>query len=168
MPPEVRLSELLSKAESARSPRLRALANLLRAESDPGVARCLTEALKLALGVDSRPHDPIARAIRLVEGDLSQTWSVERLAKAVGLSRSAFARRFRETMGTPPERHAFELRMRRAAQLLHDERLGLAAVAGQVGYGSEFAFGRAFKRWSGVSPGQYRKQTGGSVVCLAA
>jgi transcriptional regulator GlxA family with amidase domain len=163
-----RISELLSNAESARSPRLRALANLLRSERDPRVASCLAEALALALNVDARPSDPIARAIRLVEGDLARAWSVERLAKTVGLSRAAFTRRFRATTGHPPERYWVELRMRRAAELLRSSDQGLAAIAAEIGYGSEFAFGRAFKRWSGVAPGGYRKQSAATVVCLAA
>lgn len=168
MPRAVRISELLSKAQNARSPRLRALANLLRAESDPRVAQCLAEALSLAIGVETKPNDPIARAIHSMQSDLSTVRSVGHLAREVGLSRSAFARRFRDATGLPPERYAFELRMRRAQQLLRNEQLGLAGVAAEVGYRSEFAFGRAFKRWAGVSPGRYRKQSGGSVVCLAA
>lgn len=163
-----RTSELLSNAESARSPRLRALANLLRSEKDPKVANCLADALALALNVDARPNDPIARAIRLVEEDIARAWSVAQLAKAVALSRAAFARRFRATTGQPPERYWVELRMRRAAALLGRSDLSLAAIAAEIGYGSEFAFGRAFKRWSGVAPGRYRKQNGTSVVCLAA
>jgi AraC-like DNA-binding protein len=163
-----RISQLLDRADGARSPRLRALANLLRSERDPRIASCLAEALELALAVDARPSDPVARALLLVQRDLRSAFSVERVARAVGLSRAAFARRFRAAIGTPPERWVFEQRMRRAVELLSDDRLGLAAIAHEIGYGSEFAFGRAFKRWAGMSPGKFRKQSIGRVVCLAA
>jgi AraC-like DNA-binding protein len=168
MPRDARLLELLSKAEAARSPRLSALANLARAERDPRVARHLREALIVALGQDARPDDPVARAIELLERDLARNWSVEGLARAVGLSRAAFARRFRAATGSPPERFWIERRMQRASELLRQGDRSLAEIAGAVGYGSEFALSRAFKRWAGVSPGQYRKERVPLTLCQAA
>ena len=83
-------------------------------------------------------------------------WTVASLAATVGLSRTAFAARFRQRMGTTPTAYLVGLRMARASALLRDERSTLAAVAAQVGYGSEAAFSAALKRFAGVSPGAYR------------
>jgi AraC-like DNA-binding protein len=74
-----------------------------------------------------------------------------------GLSRAAFAARFTERVGRPAMRYLLALRMQRARTLLRDERATVAAVAGQVGYGSDVAFAAAFKREVGTSPGAYRR-----------
>jgi AraC-like DNA-binding protein len=77
------------------------------------------------------------------------------------LSRSAFAARFRERMGTAPAAYLVGLRMARASVLLRDEGSMLAAVAVQVGYGSEAAFSAAFKRFTGMAPGAFRRHNPG-------
>jgi transcriptional regulator GlxA family with amidase domain len=95
-------------------------------------------------------------------------WSVQSLAKAVGLSRAAFARRFARALGVSPIAYLAELRLARAAQRLGECDHSLAEVAAEVGYESEFAFSRAFKRLYGVPPATYRRQhRSARPVCLA-
>jgi AraC-like DNA-binding protein len=74
------------------------------------------------------------------------------------LSRAAFAARFTERAGRPAMRCLLALRMQRARTLLRDDRATVAAVAGQVGYGSDVAFAAAFKPEVGMSPGAYRRR----------
>jgi AraC-like DNA-binding protein len=100
----------------------------------------------------------IERALELLDGDLTKYWTVERLARAVGLSRPVFARQFVRMLQLSPMRYLTERRMQAAAELLLDTDASLAEVAARVGYQSEFAFGRAFKRHHGVAPGTYRRQ----------
>ncbi|MDX2089371.1 MAG: AraC family transcriptional regulator [Kofleriaceae bacterium] len=84
-----------------------------------------------------------------------KAWTVESLAKVAHLSRAAFARRFRETVGEPPLEYVTRVRMSLAAQHLRGSAK-LSEVASAVGYTSEFAFSRAFKRALGVSPREHR------------
>ncbi len=104
-------------------------------------------------GVDAR----IARALALVQSAPAQAWTVERLARAVGLSRAVFARRFVTETARSPVRYVTELRLALAASYLEQGEASLAEIAARVGYGSEFALGRAFKRHHGVAPGVFRR-----------
>ena len=100
----------------------------------------------------------VARALELLQSAPEKRWTVERLARAVGLSRAAFARRFAQVTGTTPLRQLTELRLALAASLLtHEEDIALAELAARVGYASEFALSRAFKRRYGVAPGVFRR-----------
>jgi AraC-like DNA-binding protein len=105
----------------------------------------------------------IEHALELLDGDLSKYWTVEHLARAVGLSRPVFARQFVRMLRLSPMRYLVQRRMQAAAELLLDTDASLAEVATRVGYQSEFAFGRAFKRHHGVAPGTYRRRP--SVAC---
>jgi AraC-like DNA-binding protein len=100
---------------------------------------------------------PVARALHLMQAELGKHWTVERLARAVGLSRAAFARRFVAVSGHSPLAYLTELRLALAASLLEDDDSSLAEIASRVGYASEFAFSRAFKRQHGVAPGVFRR-----------
>jgi transcriptional regulator GlxA family with amidase domain len=102
--------------------------------------------------------DPqVERAIALMHQSLGTRWTVTMLARKVGLSRPAFARRFVASTGHSPLKYLTRLRMERAARLLHSSPDALAQVGEQVGYESEFAFNRAFKRHHGLSPGGFRR-----------
>jgi AraC-like DNA-binding protein len=109
-------------------------------------------------GADSGSDPAVSSALGILERELARRLSVTGLAKRVGLSRSAFVRRFSAALGLPPEKYLTWLRLRRAAELLVSSDAGLAAIASEVGYGSEFSFSRAFRRWYGVAPSSYRKQ----------
>lgn len=100
----------------------------------------------------------IEKALELSNADIAKRWTVESLARAVGLSRPAFARQFMRVLGLSPMRYLTQRRMQVAAALLLGSDAALAEVAGRVGYDSEFAFSRAFKRHYRVSPGVYRRE----------
>jgi AraC family transcriptional regulator, alkane utilization regulator len=101
--------------------------------------------------------DPeIAPALQALHQSPHENWTVERLARRACVSRSAFAARFTERMGEPPLHYLTRWRMHVAIGLLRDTRQTLAEIAAQVGYGSEAAFSKAFKRLLGTSPGSYR------------
>jgi transcriptional regulator GlxA family with amidase domain len=103
-------------------------------------------------------RDPqVERAIELMRGELRTRWTVTALARRVGLSRPAFARRFVASTGHSPLKYLTRLRMEQAAGLLRSSHEGLSQVGEQVGYESEFAFNRAFKRHHGLSPGSFRR-----------
>lgn len=101
------------------------------------------------------PH--VARAIAAMKADPSRPWTVAALARVGGLSRAAFARRFKRTLGMAPVRWLTEHRLRRARERLVETELGLAGIAAEIGYESEFAFAKAFKRLFGVAPGVFRR-----------
>jgi AraC-like DNA-binding protein len=96
-------------------------------------------------------------AFRLIHGRPGEDWTVERLARAAGLSRSAFAALFHELVGEPPLQYLTRWRMQRAAQELREQNASIAEVAAHVGYQSEASFNKAFKRWEGTTPAAYRR-----------
>jgi AraC-like DNA-binding protein len=103
--------------------------------------------------------DPdISSILSLMHQHPEKTWTVEALAAQVSMSRSAFATRFRQLIGEPPLRYLTNWRLYRAAELLRCSNVGILTIAAQVGYDSEVAFSRAFKRWSGTAPGKYRRR----------
>ncbi|GII04121.1 AraC family transcriptional regulator [Planobispora takensis] len=104
-------------------------------------------------------HDPqVGHALTLMHQAPEQRWTVARLATAVGLSRAAFARRFAMLAGEPPLTYLTRWRMITAAILLKESTEPLSAIANRVGYESEFAFARTFRRAHGQPPGRYRAQ----------
>jgi AraC-like DNA-binding protein len=100
--------------------------------------------------------DSIAKAVHTLNSNPSEPWSLDRLARHVGLSRTALSTRFRQAVGQPPMQYLTELRLRRAAEELAAGRPMLRAVAHRAGYYSDAAFAKAFKRQFGVPPGTYR------------
>ena len=100
----------------------------------------------------------IGKALQLVHERPAEPWTVGGLARAVGLSRSAFAARFSELVGEPPLEYVSRWRMTKAAELLRESDLSMLDVAERAGYRSEAAFSRAFKRHEGTAPARYRRQ----------
>jgi AraC-like DNA-binding protein len=100
----------------------------------------------------------VGAALRAMHGDPAHPWTVAELAALAGLSRAAFARRFHAATGTSPLAYLADWRIALAADALLRPGATLAAVAAEVGYGSEFAFSAAFKRQRGVAPGRWREQ----------
>ncbi|MGI5502083.1 AraC family transcriptional regulator [Lentzea sp. CA-135723] len=98
----------------------------------------------------------IGQALALIHRDPAQPWTVERLAHQTAMSRSAFAARFTELVGEPAMRYVTRWRMHVAMNRLKDRDSTVSEVARGLGYESEAAFSRAFKRIVGVSPGQAR------------
>lgn len=104
----------------------------------------------------------VGRALALLHEDPARAWTIEELGREVGLSRSALHERFVALVGQPPMQYLTGWRMQLAAGLLRDARGNVADIALQVGYDSEAAFARAFKRFAGLPPAAWRrKQVGG-------
>jgi transcriptional regulator GlxA family with amidase domain len=112
-------------------------------------------------GAQGWPRALQERAVRTALENIQQSpatpWTVAGLAAASGLSRTAFAREFRTLVGEPPLTYLTRWRMTIAAQLLRETDLPIESVAARVGYGSPYAFGKAFKRSMGDAPGAYRR-----------
>lgn len=104
----------------------------------------------------------VGRAIALIHRDPARAWSVAELADEVAMSRSAFSARFTELAGEPPMHYITRWRMHLAQTWLREDGAALAEIAFRLGYQSEAAFSRAFKRTLGVSPGAVRKRAGAS------
>jgi AraC-like DNA-binding protein len=100
----------------------------------------------------------VGRALALLHDRPAAEWTVEELSRQVGLSRSAFHERFVELIGHPPMQYLTQWRMQAASRLLRDTRASVASIALDVGYDSEAAFARAFKRAAGVPPAAWRRQ----------
>lgn len=102
-------------------------------------------------------RDPrLGRVIAALHRDPGRNWSVADLAALMGISRSVFAERFLVVTGMTPARYLAELRMRLAAQWIGRERMPIDTAAQRLGYGSQAAFSRAFKRVTGHAPGAAR------------
>lgn len=98
----------------------------------------------------------VGRALALLHERAAHPWTLDQLAADVGLSRSGFADRFARLVGEPPMQYLARWRMQVAARLLTDGTAKVAAVALEVGYDSEAAFSRAFKKIAGISPAAWR------------
>ncbi|NHC47577.1 AraC family transcriptional regulator [Motilibacter aurantiacus] len=104
-------------------------------------------------------RDPsLGRALSAFHAEPAKPWSVESLAGEAGLSRSAFAARFTDVMGETAMGYVTSWRMDVAARLVREQSLSLSRVAERVGYRSEAAFNRAFRRAHGVTPGSYARR----------
>lgn len=176
-------ARVFEHAEVARHPALSAVLRLIADEVDLarperdallaflfGSLLIYTDRMSIAVPLPrwGRPlrNSRIERALELLNQDISRRWTVEQVARAVGLSRPVFAREFQRVLGLSPMRYLTERRLRVAAALLLESEATLADVAGRVGYGSEFAFNRAFRRHYGVPPGLYRQRPPGT-LCAA-
>src|SRR5262245_55489286 len=101
------------------------------------------------------PH--VAKALALLHRDITRDWTVDELGREVGLSRSALADRFLRLIGLPPMHYLANWRMQVAAERLRNTSASLAQVAEAVGYESEAAFSRAFKKIFGMAPATWRR-----------
>ena len=119
-----------------------------------------------AAGTDAEPNwlagalDPqIGLALSAIHRDPGHGWTVEELARACNLSRSAFAARFVARVGKPPATYLVHVRLDAATDLLRDTSLPVTLIAKKVGYTSEAAFSRAFKNRYGTPPARWRRDT---------
>jgi AraC-like DNA-binding protein len=117
-----------------------------------------------AAGTDAEPNwlagaldQQIGLALSAIHRDPGHYWTVEELARACSLSRSAFAARFVDRVGKPPATYLAHVRLDAATDLLRDTSLPVALIAENVGYTSEAAFSRAFKHRYGTPPAHWRR-----------
>lgn len=101
----------------------------------------------------------IGRAIAIIHREPTRTWTVALLASAVAMSRSAFAARFTQLVGEPAMHYAIRWKMQEALAQLRETDISLAELAAKLGYDSEAAFSRAFKRIVGEAPGAARRKS---------
>src|ERR1700722_7713605 len=103
-------------------------------------------------------RDPsVSKALALIHSRPSFSWTIEGLARQCGTSRSVFAERFVQLLGIPPMHYLAQWRMQVAAEMLNRRNLNMAAIASEIGYESEAAFSRSFKRMMGVTPSAWRQ-----------
>ncbi|MCO7226529.1 AraC family transcriptional regulator [Pleionea sp. CnH1-48] len=121
--------------------------HILRSQIEKGINQGLLAAL----------FDPkIGIALNKIHQQPSTSWTLERLAQEIAMSRSAFADKFKHLVGKTPMRYLAEWRMRQASELLMSSDLNVALIAEECGYQSEVAFRKAFKSIIGQTPGQFR------------
>lgn len=120
-----------------------------------------------AAGADAEPNwlagalDPqTGPALSAIHRDPGRDWTVEDLARACNLSRSAFAARFVDHVGMPPATYLAHVRLDAATCLLRDTSLPVSLIAKNVGYTSEAAFSRAFRNRYGTPPARWRRDAG--------
>jgi len=102
--------------------------------------------------------DLISMAIRLIHEKPQEQWTVDSLARNIGMSRSAFADRFNQLVEIPPITYITNWRMHLAAQKLKESDLQMYEIAEMSGYNSEASFNKVFKKHFNLSPGKYRRE----------
>ncbi len=166
----------LPAAATAASPQLAGVVPLILNESatpGPGATIVLARLADLLLihalrywitttgaescGLHAVADPAIGASLRIMHARPAEPWTVERLASAVAMSRSAFAARFTRLVGEPPLQYLARWRMTKAALLLSTGEQSIAQVAEQAGYANPVAFTKAFSRLQGVGPGAYRR-----------
>lgn len=167
---------LVRTEESREFPGLQALMQLLRDEADqaqPGAGAVVTHLASALLALilrvwlkqaDTVPgllallvYQRLTPALQAMLKAPQQGWTVEQLARLCNMSRSTFLRTFRKVAGVTPVELLTRVRISRAALWLRQSQRGVGEVGAAVGYQSEAAFHRAFKRYTGKGPGQYRR-----------
>lgn len=99
----------------------------------------------------------ISKALTLIHSSPRQPWTLENLSSQIGMSRAAFAKRFKDMIGEPMFAYLSKVRIQKAKELLQDTRLFVDDIASTVGYESERAFAKTFGKYVGMTPKQYRK-----------
>ncbi len=120
-------------------------------------------------------RDPfVGKVLSLMHARPADDWTLEELARKAGASRSVLAERFTDLVGIPPMHYLAKWRMQIASELLAGGNASLASIAAEIGYESEAAFSRAFKKMIGVPPSTWRRpmapnarriQGRGEIVC---
>jgi len=100
----------------------------------------------------------IGKALQNLHNKPGTAWTLEKMAEEVSMSRAAFAKRFKTLVGQPMFEYLTALRVQRAKELLQETKLPLYEISGRVGYESDLAFTKTFKKHTGTTPTRYRKQ----------
>ena len=122
------------------------------------ISGCAAHGCKASGWLRALSDPKIGQSLRLIHEAPNKEWTVESLAEAVAMSRSAFAAQFTTLVGEPPLRYVTAWRMKKASHmLLRGDPIGAIAVA--VGYETDAAFGKAFRRHMGTTPGEFRNRS---------
>ncbi len=141
------------------------LSELLFAETIRRYVRDLPDGERGWLAGLRNPH--VTKALALLHGRPEYPWTVEEVARKVGLSRTVLAERFLHYLGQPPIQYLTRWRLSLAADRLRDGTTSIGRVAEQVGYDSEASFTRAFKRAFGLPPATWRRRKANAAVATA-
>jgi AraC family transcriptional regulator, alkane utilization regulator len=161
------VSQILAMTETAAPGSELMLGRLMELLFVEVLRRYATRLPASARGWFAALNDPIVgRALQFVHGDPARRWTVDELAREAGSSRTVLAERFHAVLGQAPIEYITCWRMQLAAERIRNGGGSLAAIAADVGYDSEAAFNRAFKRVTGVTPGRWRE--GGLVTAAAS
>lgn len=98
----------------------------------------------------------VKSALELMHGDCSHDWTLDELARRVGLSRAGFAQKFKQALGTPPLQYLTTVRVQKAMDLLSNTSDKMESVSQAVGYKDPFSFSKAFKKVAGIPPKEFR------------
>ena len=156
------MTTLQHAAEESRAPRagsdamLAKLSELVFVEALRGYMETIPEQERSWLAGLRDPH--VSRALALLHAEPAREWTVDDLGREAGLSRSALAERFALLIGEPPMQYLKRWRLALGARALRKGTASVLEVAQQVGYESEAAFNRAFKREFGMPPAAWRRQ----------
>ena len=156
------IRHLVSEAQSERAGQAVLLSKMAEALFIETLRRYMEQLPPGQTGWLAGARDPVVGgSLALLHRNPLHPWTVAELAEAVGASRSVVNERFAKFLGEPPLAYLARWRMQLAAGLLKTTGKRIVQVAGEVGYESEAAFNRAFKREFGLPPGQYRRQAAG-------
>jgi AraC-like DNA-binding protein len=156
---EASIRHLVSEAGSGRPGRSVLLSKMAEALFVETLRRYMEQLPEEAVGWLAAARDPIVgRTLALLHREAGRAWTLEELAAAIGASRSVLVERFGRLLGEPPLTYLTRWRMQLAAQLLQTTDKTILQLASEVGYESEAAFNRAFKREFGTPPAQYRRK----------
>jgi len=156
---ESSILHLVEEAASGRAGSEAILAKLSEALFVDTLRRHVAQMPERRAGWLAGACDPIVgRSLALLHSRVDHAWTIADLAKQVGLSRSALVERFSRHLAEPPMSYLARWRLQLAARALTSTPRGIAQIASEVGYQSEAAFHRAFKREFGAPPAQYRRQ----------
>jgi AraC-like DNA-binding protein len=159
------VSTIQRAAEESRAPRagtdavLAKLSELLFVEAIRAYIESLPENQRSWLAGLRDPH--VSRALALLHAEPGRPWTVDELGQEAAMSRSALAERFTALIGEPPMQYLTKWRLALAARALREGSESIARIAGEVGYESEAAFNRAFKRELGMPPATWRRHSRG-------
>ncbi len=160
------IAAAMAEEQSVQAPGWQAVVDHLAQTLLMQTLRALVLQARTALGDQSDAGIPLLRAtldgavgpaLELIHRRPEERWTVTSLASHVRISKSSFSERFHALVGIPPLRYLTEYRMRKACRLLLDTELGVKEIASMVGYDSASSFSNAFKRRTGKSPAEYRK-----------
>ncbi len=125
----------------------------------------LVELIRINFGRDDKSRfiralsdKKISRALQHLHSNPNIAWTLEKIAGNIGMSRAAFAKRFKDLVGQPMFEYLTMLRIQRAKEMLKETKLPLYEIASRVGYESDLAFTKTFKKHTGTTPTRFRKQ----------
>jgi AraC-like DNA-binding protein len=152
------IGHLVDEAASGRVGREAMLAKLSEALFVDTLRRYVATLPEQQVGWLAGARDPVVgKSLALLHGRVAHPWTIADLADEVGISRSALVDRFTRYLAEPPMTYLTRWRLRLALKSLERTSRGVADIAATVGYESEAAFSRAFKREFGQPPGRYRR-----------